>query len=189
MNDLKSEFLQACEKNATETLDLLSRLEGLSVEQANWKPGAKRWSVNECLKHLVQSVGLYRKNLTAAVEKLKAKDSKADTPTGRGTWVGRFLLGVLEPTKNKKLKAGGPFKMKASNIDLATEIKKLRECIEWLGQKMVEADGLDFGRVKLRTPVFLKISLAQAFEVQSIHNLRHVNQAVKVTKESSFPAA
>ncbi|MEE9312211.1 MAG: DinB family protein [Planctomycetota bacterium] len=189
MSELRSEFLQTCEKNATETLGLLTELEKISDDQANWKPGAKRWSVNECLKHLVQSVGLYRKNLAGAIEKLKAKGPKADEPSGRSTLVGRFLLGALEPAKNKKLKAAGPFKLKASDIDLATEIAALRDCIEWLGQMMIEADGFDFGRVKLRTPVFLKISLAQTFRVQSLHNLRHVKQAIKVTNESEFPAA
>lgn len=186
MSKLKSEFLQACEKDAIETLDLLTELEKLSEAQANWKPSANSWSVNECLKHLVQSVGLYRENLAGAVEKLKVKNPKAHEPSGRGTLLGRFLLGALEPAKNKKMKAGGPFKLKASNVDLATEITALRDCIEWLGQMMAEADELDFGKVKLRTPIFLKISLAQTFKVQSLHNLRHVKQAVKVTKEDGF---
>jgi hypothetical protein len=188
MSETKTEFIQGCNEDLKEATELLTQFENLSSEQANWKPGPKRWSVSECIRHLNQSIKAYRDNLDAAMAKLEAGKKPADAPSGRGTWVGRWLIGALDPANAKKLKAGGPFKVAASEYDLTSELTNLREQIDWLTQQMKAADGLDSGLVKLRTPVFLKISLAQAFKVHSVHTLRHVKQAQVVMQQSGFPA-
>ncbi|MDC1142429.1 DinB family protein [Planctomycetota bacterium] len=187
MSDLKSEFLRDCEAGYLEAVDKLTQLEGLTPAQANWKPDPKRWSVSECLKHLNQTLEAYATNLDKAGAKLAAKRPESTEPTGRGTWVGRWLISAMDPAKAKKLKAGGPFKVAASDYDLTAEANDLRSRVDWMLAHMKNTDGLDSGKVKLRTPVFLKISLAQAFKVHSIHTLRHVNQALGVLKDASFP--
>ena len=64
-----------------------------------------------------------------------------------------------------------------------------RERAERLIELAEKADGLPLGVVWIATPVsrWLKVSLAQAFEVHTLHTPRHLGQAERVKGHESFP--
>jgi hypothetical protein len=59
-----------------------------------------------------------------------------------------------------------------------------------LAQRLGDAKGLDFGRVKVRSPFvpLLRVDLESAFLVVAAHERRHLWQARRVTEEEGFPA-
>ena len=54
---------------------------------------------------------------------------------------------------------------------------------------MEEADGLDLGRARVPNPAvpLLKVNLAEAFEIHSLHFPRHLEQARSVTQSTHYP--
>ena len=58
-----------------------------------------------------------------------------------------------------------------------------------LAQRLGDAKGLDFGRVKVRSPFvpLLRVDLESAFLVVAAHERRHLWQARRVTEEEDFP--
>ena len=163
-----------------EHLDRL--LEDADEEALRRRPAPDAWSAVECFEHLRVTAALYRPRLEAALARGRAKGLAGRAPYGRGTWIGRVLLGALDPDRgeSKAVKAPGAFRPAAlSELDVATVVRGLREENEHLRRLVVEADGLDLGRLRLATPIatFLRLSVDQAFRVLAWHEARHLAQA------------
>lgn len=173
--------------------DVLARLRGnrervdvlladADDEALRRRPAPDAWSAVECLEHLRVTAALYRPRLEAALQKGRAKGLQGSAPYGRGTWIGRFILGAMDPARAemKAVKAPGTFRpAPPSDLEVAAVVRGLREENGLLQQLVADADGLDLGRLRLGTPVvsFLRLSVDQAFRVLAWHETRHLDQA------------
>src|SRR4051794_38603020 len=87
----------------------------LSPARLNWKPSAERWSVGQCFDHLIVTnstffpdmrrvaAGTFQSSLWGRVSPLSG-------------FFGRYILGALDPSKGRKIKAPRAFLPAASDV-------------------------------------------------------------------------
>lgn len=186
MNETKTPscaFLRECMQRFDECEQRVDALEAaVSNDDANRSPGPKRWSIAQCIEHLVVTAKLYETATEEAIRRAREAGNTGKAPYGRGTWVGRFILSALDKGRSKRVGAPRMFQPSAESIDFASSCARLRTSLDTYRAWIRDADGLALGSIKVATPIsrFVKISLAQAFEIHSKHALRHMEQAEEV---------
>lgn len=158
----------------------------LSAEQLNFKPAPDRWSVGQCLDHIAVAMGIYLDPMEPAIERAAAREGRAG---GRGTLMGRVLIAALRWPRGR-YSAPRDFRPSSSDLEPAAVGREYARQSGRLRRALERCDGLAVDRVKMPWPVFglIKISLAQAFELQALHTDRHLDQADRVTRAEGFPA-
>ena len=186
---MRSLLLAEAAKAHEEAIPRLDKLvEGLSDDQANWKPAPKKWSIAECIQHLNQGLGTYNERISAALEKAKAEAKTGEEPYGRGTFIGRYIVGFLKKP-SKTAPAPGVFKPASSGLKIDEVADTFRAEARKLADLAAQADGLKLGHIIIKTPVsgLIRVSLAQAFELHTLHTPRHLGQAERVKEKEGFP--
>jgi hypothetical protein len=189
---IQSEYLKTC---AGAMLEAVKRMEaltaGLSDTQANFKPGPKKWSINECIDHVNAANRQYCTKLEKAFTKARAKGLAGAEPYGRGTLLGRFILSVLrEGPGGRRVPAPGAFKPSRSEMKVATLAEQFRTHANRLVELAEQADGLPLGSIKFTTPAapIGRVAASQVFEMMQLHTHRHLGQAEKVKSAAGYPA-
>lgn len=154
--------------------------DGLDEEQANRAPEEGRWSANLCVAHLTRSMETYLVCMEPALAKAEQHGKRGAEPYAKGTFIGRFILNAMRGgTAKMKVKAPGVFQPDEGPHDSAATLAAFLETTDRMLAVLRRADRLPLGRVKFGTPVsrFVRVSLAQAFEIHALHNHRHLDQA------------
>ncbi|MCA8911722.1 MAG: DinB family protein [Planctomycetes bacterium] len=188
---IESETLRTCAEQLGEAITRMEALtNGLSDAQANFKPGPKKWSINECLDHISTGNRLYAAKLERYLQKARDKGLSGGEPYGHGTFLGRFILNNLRQGANaRKVPAPGAFKPHASGLKLNELIEQFRTHANRLSELAAEADGLPLGRIKFATPAapIGRVAASQAFEMMHLHTHRHLGQAERVKQAEGYP--
>jgi hypothetical protein len=178
------ERLQEYESARHKIHDLVA---GLTDEQFNRRPDEKRWSVAECVDHLLEVGWKMMPRMDAAIIEGRGKGRYADGPFrygGLGNWFVRAMGADQLPPRGK-------FK--------APRIYAPRRRAEWKIPQAVEeftglqekyfsivrnAGGLDLARIKVSSPVsrLIRLSLGQWLRGLAGHQLRHLWQAEQIKK-------
>ena len=161
---------------------------GLSKEQLNWKPSPERWSVAQCFAHLITSNSGYLPIVDSILKGQKQSRILQKLPFLPGIW-GKMLIKYLDPAQTRKMKAPKKFEPAQSDVsgsiinDFAAQQEKIVE-------KMRATANLDLERIVITSPAasFVTYSLMDAYRIIVVHELRHFQQAQRVTAESAFPA-
>lgn len=177
-----------------------SLVAGLSAAQLGWRPAPDRWSIAECLDHLVLTGEAYLDAIDAAVEEGRRRGRVGDGPYRRSL-VGRWLIRLLEPPPGLKVPAppmirprdaeagepDGPSGTSGAEGDPLRDFLALRPRF---AERLAAADGLDLGRVRLSSPffAFVRFDLGSAFRLVAAHERRHLWQARRVREAEGFPA-
>ena len=162
--------------------------DGLGDEEASRTPGAGRWSANQCVAHLTRSMETYLACMEAAVEKAEQRGRAGSEPYARGTFIGRFILNAMRGgTAKMKVKAPGVFRPDDGPHENAATLASFIDTTQRMVGLLRRAAGLPLGRLKFGTPVsrFIRVSLAQAFEIHALHNHRHLEQAEQAAGHGS----
>jgi hypothetical protein len=169
--------------------DVQLRLEPLSEAQFVWRPGEGRWSVGECLEHLVVTTGLMLGRVRPALERARAEGVKGNPPFKYG-WLGGWFVRAMEPgqrgmtaPKNFAPPSGTP---KSAVLGRFAAVQEdFRETLE-------SAPGVALDKVKAPSTAqgagWLRLNLAAWLAATLAHERRHVAQAIQVTRTSGFPA-
>lgn len=192
MTEVRCPFLREADAAfaaATERFEAL--VENLTEDQANWRPDPRSWSVAACIDHLVQASETYFVRLVPALERARRRGRTGAAPYGRGTLVGRLLLGVLDPDRPQFRAVGAPkvFRPRTGRLDAAAVGGEFRAVqVRW-HEVLRLADGLDLGRVKFATPVspLLRVTATQAVRIHVWHEPRHLAQAERIVAHPDFP--
>lgn len=169
--------------------DFDSLVLGMTPEQASWRPAPSSWSVAECIEHLNVTARSYLAGMRPAVERARSRGMDGGAPYGRGTFLGRQVLRVLEPGAGRKFPAPGKFRPRSA----ANEVPRVWDDFRILHTTVVdlieEADGLALGRIRFANPAFplFPMTVAQGFEILSLHAPRHLAQASAVTDTDGYP--
>lgn len=159
---------------------------GLSDEQLHWSPAPERWSVAQCLEHLVITGQLYHPVLAAAVERGKQDYQSGTSAPYRPTRIGRWLLALLSaPARRVRApRAFAPAARPAPAVD-----RRFLETTSDLDRLLVSAKGVNLRAVKTHSPAtrLLRLNLGDAFAIQVSHIARHLRQASRVRAEPTFP--
>ncbi len=168
--------------------DVEQNLSGLNRAQFNWKPAPKSWSIAECMKHLLIVYGKYRPQLVKKVAGIPSQEIMAPY---QSSFFGRVMMGFVNPDKFKKTPAPGMLRPKgSSDYDLSVRTEYLSYLNE-VNSFVEKADGLNLNKIKINSSVgsIIRFNLGDYFEIESMHNRRHVAQMKRVKAQDGFPKA
>lgn len=192
--DLESEELRGSRAEFREAGERAKELtSGLEPSQLWWRPEPDDWSIGECLDHLVRTGEAYLEVLDDAIRDGRRQDLRIDG-NYRPSLVGRWLPGFLEPPPGLKVPAPGVIRPRRPDPDGShrgdAPLAAFLELRERYDRRLEAADGLDLGRIRVRSPfVFLlRFDLGSAFRVIAAHERRHLWQAGRVREVEGFPA-
>jgi hypothetical protein len=160
---------------------------GLTVEQLNWKPSPDRWSVAQCLDHLITGNREYFPIFDSIVSGRKKTAFLERLPLLPTLW-GKFMIKSLDPKSTRKFKA--PANLQPASSDLPAAI------VEQFGEQQTQFAGwmdkmkdLDLDRIVITSPVLKLIiySVLDSYRFLVLHEQRHFQQAQRVMAESNFP--
>lgn len=148
----------------------------LSEDQLNRRPAPERWSVGECLLHLITTNDAYIPALQQA--KQRARGAKSDSyEIG---WFASWFVRSLEPPPKKKFKAPQVFLPKKQLVtrDVIADFEKknaeLKELLtQWRGVDLMT-------RVTSPATKLLRLPMIAAFATITTHERRHLWQAEQV---------
>jgi len=161
----------------------------MSAEQLNWKPSAGRWSVAQCLDHLLTS----NQGYLPIIESVRSGQRKTRflerLPVLPGL-AGKLLIKSLDPASTRKLKAPKNFQPAQSNIS-ASVIDDFVAQQDKLVAGMNSTSHLHLERIVITSPAasFVTYSLLDAYRIIVVHERRHFQQAQRVAAEPGFITA
>jgi hypothetical protein len=170
--------------------DARSLTEGLSDAQFNWKPSPERWSVAQCVKHLVLTGSFAAQAQETTITKLEQTGKRSDGPYAYGgiaAKMGSMLMNGAEPPVQKRYRTSKKVypAEQHSRDALVGEFLKVYERLEHL---IVQAKGLDLGAGSVALPIPLfRMKLGQSLSFELAHARRHLWQARQVRNEAAFP--
>ena len=168
--------------------DVQQAFGNLSVEQLNWKPAEKSWSVAQCLDHLIVTHSLY----FPLFEKLAngiATTTFWQRISPLSGYFGRFLIKSLDPANVKPMKTTA--KEQPSSSDIGAGI--VDRFVEHQQQLVAALEKLpatiEPPAVIITSPLmrFVTYSLDDTFTILTHHCRRHFDQAKRVTESGGFP--
>lgn len=159
---------------------------GLSEAQISWKPSEEKWSICECIEHLVVTHKLYN-------SKLKKLQPIVEHP-GEGslkfkhTFSGRMILKYVDPNSTTRAKTFKVFKPSMRQIN-KNIIGSFCEEVETMILFAEQLHGADLRKIKISSPVskLLKMNIGDALLINLYHDKRHLNQAEKILNDTNFP--
>lgn len=151
----------------------------------NWQPEPGRWSVGQCLEHLVRSNRIYLDAMEDAARNAARTEGQCDpTPLDPGR-VGRWFVGEIEPPPKKRI--GSPKKALPPSMCM-----KEATLIAFAGeqQRVIELTRdtacLDCNGIRFKNPFTYGLrtfNLATGLLVLAAHERRHLWQATNVLAE------
>jgi hypothetical protein len=159
----------------------------LDARQLNWRPDAAKWSVAQCLEHLLAANGLM----------LRAAHEALDGTRPRTIWqrlpfvpvlFGRMLIRSQAPQATRKFTASPLATPAASDVapDVVQRfVEQSGEIRRWLG----EVDEARAARVVMTSPfvAFIAYSVLDGARLMLAHDHRHIEQARRVMQSPGFP--
>jgi hypothetical protein len=158
----------------------------LSDTQINWKPLADKWSVGECVSHLVNTNNLYLTKIENILTSA-AFGAEKDFPY-KQSFMGKLIAKGVDPANIRKAKTFKVFFPDASEIH-----KDIIDDYVISSKKFIELAGrmrnLDLRRIKLSSPVnkLIRLNLGDPLIIIPKHDERHLNQAERVMNQKEFP--
>jgi hypothetical protein len=159
----------------------------LDLRQLNWRADATRWSVAQCLDHLLTANRQMLDAAAAALGGARPQTIWMKLPIWPGL-VGRMLIKSQSPSTTRKFKAPSQAQPTASGIDpgiVARFIGQQRD----LMTRVSALDEAKAARLVMTSP-FVKVitySVLDGWRLIVAHERRHVEQARRVTLSAGFP--
>lgn len=167
--------------------DVLELVDALTDEQLNWRPESGRWSIGQCLSHIVLSGGPYLARLDGLVEEARQREGGGLPPFRQGM-ISRWFIRSMEPPPRFKAKT---FRSMEPHESVRGEalIHEFVAFHDALAARVRAMRGIDPDRARMNSPFFrpLRFTLGQAIALLVTHARRHLWQARQVRQHPSFP--
>ena len=180
LQNLQKQFLAI----KTEAENFLGRF---TDDQFMWRPGHNRWSIAQCVDHLIVTGRNSLSHIDQAIDEARSKALFAEGP---------FRYGLIETWFVRQMEAGARMRFKAPRAYLPSsepvpgDIKSSFYQLQDEFSRIIEkANGIDLSRVKVNNSVsrWFKLSLGQELAFNAAHERRHLGQARRVTELEGFP--
>ena len=159
----------------------------LNATQLNWAPGPKRWSVAQCLDHLMTTNALY----------LPVFHELAAGRHQPGVWArispfsgffGRLLIRSLDPANVKPMKTTARAEPSRSTLPADIVSRFVAHQRELSSAMRALPSTLDVNTT-MASPLlgFVTYSVADGLRIIALHEQRHLGQAQRVTQAPGFP--
>ena len=166
--------------------DVSETFGALSVDQLNWKPAEKSWSIAQCLDHLI----LTNEQFYPEFDKLAAGERQNTFWQNYSPFTGFFGRFLVKAVTEDSKKSKAPSKSIVPPSDLAADIvEQFEKNISEVSEKVISIAAADREKVVVSSP-FLAVmtyKLEDAFSVLIEHTKRHVRQAKRVMQAEDFP--
>lgn len=177
-------FLQSIVDRLEDSIERVQALSGVFDESSlNWRPDPKHWSCAQIFQHMLVASESYVPEIEKA---LSGKARSAADPEVVHSWFGRIVIRAAGPSGNtpvpKKLTPRpGPYR-----ADIVEHWVSRHQEIISLARR---AQGIDVSDIPMRNPfvAFVRMNLADFFEVLTAHAERHVAQIESLARH--FPKA
>ena len=184
MNEQVKTAISDLQQNAG---DVKAEFSGLNVDQLNWRPTEKSWSVAQCLDHLIVTHSMY----FPIFEKIAAGEYKAtlwQKISPLSGFFGRFLVKSLDPNNLKPIKTASKAYPSSSEIDAGIIDRFVLHQKEMIKSLKKLPDGIDTS-VIVTSPLMglVTYSLADTLTFVPMHCRRHFLQAKRVAETPGFP--
>jgi hypothetical protein len=173
--------------------DVEHEVQPLTVDQLNWQPNDRTWSIAQCLAHLNAYYRYYIPVFRGKISNTRFKEP-TDQFTSSPLGVAAYRSVKLGKVKNikRKLKSMKEYNPLV-NPSLTTE-NVVEEYLAHVAEfKEVLKEGEKINLRKTKCPLAIrpvvKLNLGDAFIFTAYHNERHVEQIKRVMRLPGFPAA
>jgi hypothetical protein len=160
----------------------------LDGPRLNWKPDPARWSVGQCLEHLLSANRQMAEMAERALDPSRPRTLWQRLP-GWPRLAGRMLIRTQSPDAARKFKAPGSAQPAASAVDGAVVGRFIDQQRE-LAARLEASAGRDLAGTIMVSP-FLSIvtySVLDGWRLIVAHERRHLQQAKRVMATAGFPA-
>ena len=168
--------------------DALALTSDLTETQLDWRSVPDRWSIAQCLWHLVLTARQYAPGVDAAIEEARRRGEEGK-PAYRPGMIANWLVRSMEPPPRFRVKTfrivEPPPRLAPSDVT-----REFFRMLDVLGGQIQRAQSVHPDRGRMRSPFFnvLRLTVDQAIRLQLGHARRHLWQAWQVRKTPSFPA-
>ena len=154
----------------------------LSAEELNWKPDPKSWSIAQVMEHLIAVNRTYYPILDSLEAGTFKKPFLAKIPPVY-KFFGNMILKGSEPTRKRKAKTFPMWEPTTSDVepDILNRFAQEQKAII---DRIQSSKGFLEQGVVIHSPVNRNIpyTLERAFDIITVHEKRHLNQAREVLK-------
>ena len=159
----------------------------LDARQLNWRPEASRWSVAQCLEHLLTANGQMAEMAERAMDATRPRTLWQRLPGWPGL-LGRLLVRSQSPEATRRFKAPGKAQPGASAID-AGIVARFADQQRDLIARLDAAATRDLAGVVMVSPFasVVTYSVLDGWRLIVAHERRHVQQARRVMATPGFP--
>lgn len=156
------------------------RFGALDYAKFNWSPGPDKWSIGQCLDHLVKGNDPYFAIFDSLANGTHQTTIWQRLPLLPAFW-GWALYNTIKPENTRKAKAPKIFQPSLSDVPLSRLDDFCRQQTR-LMDAMNKLKHLDLETTIITSPVatFITYSLWDTFEILVAHEERHLNQAERV---------
>jgi hypothetical protein len=183
-NDYIDEILQ---KGSAAKDKVTTEFSFMTVEQLNWNPSEKTWSIGQCLDHLILSDSSYFSTLKKISERVfKMSFWEKHSPFSKKC--GRLLKDQLKEKVGKKLAAPKIIRPQNSKIELDI-IEHYHKSLDTFLDYISNCKKIDIDKTIITSPTICIVtySLRDAFQFLLQHEHRHINQAIRIKENVNFP--
>ena len=178
-----------------DVIDRLNAVEQQSVKdfgsltetQLNWKPATDKWSIAQCLDHLIQT----NKTYFVTFDQILSGGHRVSffqkiNPFKKA--IGAMMIKTLGPQPAKKFTAPKIFEPSSRTIapSIVTDFSSHQEIVKSYFARMAVIDPSKIFIASPVSPVFV-YSLADAMQIITGHEERHLNQAITILQHPNFP--
>lgn len=178
-----AELIAAANQNSEQVRELFG---ALTPAQLNWKPAPERWSVGQCLDHLVTTNATYFPTFDAILAGSRKRTFWEKLPVLPG-FFGKMLLKSVSPDSARQLKAPQVFQPTASSVE-GDIVRRFLAQQEQIIRFLKASEKLKTARIILTSPAagFITYSLLDTFRIIVAHEQRHLLQAKRVMATAGF---
>lgn len=161
---------------------------GLSREQFNWRPGENRWSMAECLEHCNAVAEQTLPKVEQALRHAREFGPFGEEPFRYGI-MGRLFIYSVRPAGPRMPTMPSYEPTPSSDYDPAETMQRFTELQDTWITAVRASDGLDLQRIRVPSPALpvVRLNLCTWYAATPLHELRHLEQAQRVTEAPGFP--
>ena len=168
-------------------LDAQEILADLTDIHLAWQPGKDRWSIAQCIDHLLVTGNNSLSNIRTAINEARSKGLFSEGPFRYGV-LERWFVRQMEPPAKIRFKAPRAY-LPSGQRNYAEIVRNFYILQDEFLKCIQESKGLDLARVRVSNPVirWFRLSLGQEIAFNAAHERRHLWQAQQVRQQISPP--
>ena len=169
------------------TVEVNSLFSNLSFAQLNWKPSPEKWSIAQCLDHLIVSNNTYSPQLNEVVSG-SHKNSFYQNLKFVSKFFGNYLIKEASAIVVKPMKSPSAFVPSQSEIPatIVADFEKHQQQFSSLIQQLAKTD-LENTVISSPALGIITYNLTDLLTVLAGHEQRHLTQARNVLNHPNFP--